>query len=63
MLVELSKSANTRNLIGTLLCADCDDIEGRFRSAVEKERDPALKKRMMQALKRFEGVARNRMLG
>jgi len=63
LLVELAKSANTRNLIGTLLCAECDDIEGRFRTAIEKTRDPALQKRMVQALQRFEGVARNRKLG
>lgn len=60
LLVELSKSANTRNLIGTLLSTECDDIEGRFRSLAEKAREPALQKRMLQALQRFEVIVRKR---
>ena len=62
LLVELSKSANTRNLIGTLLTAECEDIEERFRSAIGKTREPALAKRMLQALQRFESAMCSREL-
>jgi len=53
LLVELAKSAKTRNLIGTTLKTGCD-VEKRFRESLEKTRDAALKKRMQQALMRFE---------
>lgn len=53
LLVQLSKSANTRNLIGTTLTKGCD-IEKRFRESIAKTRNPSTKKRMQQALARFE---------
>ena len=53
LLVELAKSAKTRNLIGTILVRDID-VEQRFRDSIPKTRDEALKKRMEQALTRFE---------
>ena len=53
LLVELAKSANTRNLIGTSLTKGCD-IEQRFRDSILKTRDESLMKRMKQALIRFE---------
>lgn len=53
LLVELSKSARTRNLVGTVLTKGCG-IEARFREAISKARDDALRKRMKQALARFE---------
>ena len=53
LLVELSKSATTRNLIGTTLTKGCD-IEKRFRESTPKCRDASTKKRMEQALGRFE---------
>ena len=53
LLVELSKSANTRNLIGTTLTKGCD-IEKRFRESIPKSRDASTKKRMEQALVRYE---------
>ncbi len=54
LLVELAKSASTRNLVGTLLTPDVDDVEGRFRSSTMKSRNPAMKRRMENALRRFE---------
>ena len=53
LLVELSKSATTRNLIGTTLTNGCD-IEKRFRESIPKTRDASARKRMEQALGRFE---------
>lgn len=53
LLVELAKSAKTRNLIGHQLVKGCD-IEQRFRELIAKTRDPGLKKRMNHALNRFE---------
>ena len=53
LLVELAKSAKTRNLIGHQLVKGCD-IEARFRELIAKTRDPALKKRMNHAQTRFE---------
>ena len=53
LLVELSKSATTRNLIGTTLAKGCD-IEKRFRESIPKARNAATRKRMEQALGRFE---------
>ncbi len=62
LLVELAKSAKTRNLIGSILLPECEDVEGLFRSTAEKTREPSLQKRMIQALQRFEGVVRKRGL-
>ena len=59
LLVELSKSANTRNLIGTTLTKGCG-IEKRFRESIAKTRNPSTKKRMQQALVRFEKSIRKK---
>ena len=53
LLVELAKSANTRNLIYSELLKG-SDIEQRMRDLVVKTRDESLKKRLQQALGRFE---------
>lgn len=58
LLVELAKSAKTRNLIGHQLVKGCD-IEQRFRKLTAKTRVPGLKKRMNHALDRFERHMRN----
>ena len=57
LLVELAKSANTRNLIGTVLKVDVD-VEGRVRSIASRTNDPALKKRLSWAIRRFEKAAK-----
>ena len=57
LLVELAKSANTRDLIGTVLSADID-IEARVRSLAQRGKDPSLEKRLNQALRRFEKANR-----
>jgi|TARA_B110000259_G_scaffold184191_2_gene230743 hypothetical protein len=44
LLVELAKSANTRNLIGKKLSANEDDIELRFKTSIEKTSKASLKK-------------------
>lgn len=61
LLVELAKSANTRNLIGTMLSKNVD-IEKMV--ALRKDRDPdeALRKRLGQAWKRFGKEVRRRHL-
>lgn len=51
LLVELAKSAKTRNLIGTLLTRE-SDIEARLDSLLERSRDRALTKRVLQARER-----------
>ena len=56
LLVELAKSANTRNLIGTLLTEGCD-VERRFLDSIPKTRNEPLRKRMEQALARFDKQA------
>ena len=53
LLVELAKSANTRDLIGTVLKSDID-IESRVRSMANKSSDAALARRLKQSLRRFE---------
>jgi len=53
LLIELAKSANTRNLIGTVLTPDCD-VESRLHSIWSKTKDEALKKRLQQAFERFK---------
>ncbi len=59
LLVELAKSANTRDLIGTVLNADVD-IESRVRSIADKSRDAPLAKRLKQALRRFERAVKQK---
>ena len=53
LLLELAKSANTRNLIGSILVAE-SNVEERLRSIEARTNDTALKVRIQQALKRFE---------
>lgn len=53
LLIELAKSAKTRNLIGTVLVKEVD-IESRVYSLYEREKRPTLKRRLEQALRRFE---------
>lgn len=53
LLVELAKSAQTRGLIGSVLTEGVD-VEGLVHSMSEREKRPGLKKRLLQALKRFE---------
>ena len=57
LLVELAKSANTRELIGTVLVADVD-IEARVRSMATQNQNNALVKRLNQALRRFESATK-----
>lgn len=59
LLVELAKSANTRELIGTVLDAD-SDVEVRVRSMARTSKDIALAKRLNQALRRFERTVASR---
>jgi hypothetical protein len=58
LLIELAKSANTRNLIGTLLAKD-SDVVALVRAMSVSRGDEALKKRLVQALRRFDRVARH----
>ncbi|MGJ4789522.1 HNH endonuclease [Leptospira koniambonensis] len=53
LLIELAKSATTRNLIGTVLVATCD-IEDRTRELLSKTKDVKYRKRLADALKRFD---------
>ena len=53
LLLELAKSARTRELIGTVLGAEVD-VESRVRSIASASTDEALRKRLNQALRRFE---------
>ena len=57
LLVELAKSAQTRNLIGSVLTGNVD-VEARIRSMHERENKPAMRKRLTHALKRFERSVR-----
>ena len=59
LLVELAKSANTRELIGTVLHADVD-VEDRVRSMATTSKDTALTKRLNHALRRFERIITSR---
>ncbi len=61
LLVELAKSANTRNLIGTVLTSDCN-VEDALRSFERSNKDEALKKRLIQAQQRFTKELRRRGL-
>ncbi len=53
LLIELAKSARTRNLINSELLKDCD-VERRVRDLAVKTRDESLRKRVKQAIIRFE---------
>ena len=57
LLLELAKSANTRNLIGTVLTVDVD-VEAIIRSMAKRDKDESLTKRLNQAIRRFERVLR-----
>lgn len=57
LLVELAKSANTRNLIGTTLTASTP-IESVVRRLAASSSDEGLKKRLQRALQRFEAKVR-----
>ena len=57
LLVELAKSAHTRNLLGSII-TPATDVEERVRSMYERERNPTLKKRLGWVLRRFEKTAR-----
>jgi hypothetical protein len=61
LLLELAKSANTRNLIGSVLTAECK-VEDRLMSLRRKSSDLALIRRMDQAILRFQREARKRNL-
>lgn len=61
LLVELAKSANTRSLIGSVLTFE-SDVESRLRSIERKTNDASLRKRIEQALKRFQQELRRRSL-
>jgi hypothetical protein len=61
LLIELAKSANTRNLIGSVLTKDCD-VLARVDSVRKKSPDEPLKKRIGFALSRFGQELRRRGL-
>ena len=62
LLVELAKSTQTRSLIGSVLTRNLD-VESRVRSMRDREGKPAIRKRLEQALKRFERAVRVSGLG
>lgn len=57
LLIELSKSANARNLIGGVLGRGCDVI-GRVERLAASSPDLALRKRLDQALARYRSARR-----
>jgi hypothetical protein len=59
LMIELAKSANTRNLIGSVLTKDCD-VMARIESLRLKSNDAALKKRLEYAIQRFQRELRKR---
>lgn len=61
LLVELAKSANTRNLIGTTLTKETD-VEKVINSMKESSANPGLQKRLKQAWTRFDKEIRRRKL-
>lgn len=61
LLVELAKSAKTRNLIGGVLTSDCH-IESRLLTLESKTNDESLKKRIQRALQRYEKETKRRGL-
>ena len=56
LLIELSKSASTRNLIGSFIGSG-DDVEDRVRSIESRTNDVTLKRQILQALRRLEREA------
>jgi hypothetical protein len=62
LLIELAKSANTRNLIGHTLLAGMP-IETVVRKLADNSPDEALRKRLQQAVRRFDTVIRSRASG
>lgn len=61
LLIELAKSANTRNLIGSVLTSDCD-VLARVESLLGRSLDESLRKRIGFALSRFQQELRRRGL-
>jgi hypothetical protein len=61
LLLELAKSANTRNLIGSVVTTGCD-VEQRIAAIRSKTPDLGLAKRIDQALVRFGTEKRRRGL-
>lgn len=59
LLLELAKSANTRNLLGAVLTYECD-VEERVKALEARTNDTALKKRIGQALNRFQAEMKRR---
>ena len=59
LLVELAKSADTRDLIGTVLFQGIP-IEDRVHSLANRDKNPALEKRLKQAIQRFNKAIRKR---
>ncbi len=59
LLTELAKSANSRNLIGSLIKAE-DDVEPLCRRMAVSTSDAALRVRVTQALVRFDKEMRGR---
>jgi hypothetical protein len=59
LLIELAKSANTRNLIGSVLTEE-SNVEERLISLRDKSKDAALTKRIDRALERYQRELRNR---
>jgi HNH endonuclease len=59
LLIELAKSANTRNLIGSVLTRGCD-VQSRLESIERSGRDAALIKRIAQARQRAKRELRLR---
>lgn len=57
LLVELAKSANTRDLIGTVLTREAD-VERRLSEYVQRGPDDSTRRRIAQALRRFERAVR-----
>jgi hypothetical protein len=59
LLLELAKSAHTRNLIGPVLKKGMP-LERVVREMAERESNPAMKKRLADAIRRFKkAVARS----
>ena len=63
LLVELAKSANTRNLIGTILVKGCNVIERAQDLINRPNMDTALRMRLRKALHRWEKEVRTRQVG
>lgn len=59
LLLELAKSANTRNLIGAILTFECN-VEERIKALEAKTKDISLKKRIGLALNRCESEVKRR---